>query len=147
MAKTSAGPESEKGLQRLYSRIITDDVCREASAVQILHRVGDRWSSLILLILANGKFRHSELRRIINFLAESGSETPISQRVLTQKLRMLERDGLATRTVWPSVPPRAEYALTPLGHQLAEWIDGLVQWCAENRIAIGRAHLEYAKTQ
>ncbi len=87
---------------------VTED-CRAISAV--LARVGDKWSVLIVSRLGNGTMRFNELRREIG---------GISQRMLTLTLRGLERDGLVTRTAFPTIPPRVDYALTPLGRSLLD---------------------------
>jgi DNA-binding HxlR family transcriptional regulator len=81
------------------------------AAREVLNLVGDKWSVLVVSLLGNGPCRFSELRRTIE---------GISQRMLTLTLRGLERDGLVTRTVFPTIPPKVEYALTPLGHTLLE---------------------------
>ncbi|HET6157554.1 MAG TPA: helix-turn-helix domain-containing protein [Dongiaceae bacterium] len=73
---------------------------------EVLSRVGDKWTVLVVKILGNGPMRFNELKRTID---------GISQRMLTLTLRALERDGLVTRTVFPSVPPRVEYELPPSG--------------------------------
>ena len=85
----------------------------------VLNRVGDKWSRMIVMILSNGAQRFSELKRAID---------GISQRMLTLSLRGLERDGLVTRTVTPSIPPRVDYELTELGHSLREPVKGLGEW-------------------
>lgn len=90
----------------------------------ILARVGDKWSVLIVMQLAGGPRRFNELRRQV-----SG----ISQRMLTLTLRGLERDGLATRTVYPTVPPSVEYALTELGVSLKKPVVMLGLWAVANR--------------
>ena len=91
---------------------------------QILSRIGDKWTSLIVGLLSTSKSRRfNELRRAI-----SG----ISQKMLTQTLRDLERDGLVKRTLYPEIPPRVEYALTPLGVTLCEPLTALRQWAEEH---------------
>jgi DNA-binding HxlR family transcriptional regulator len=97
---------------------------------EVLSRVGDKWSVLIVGTLGAGPLRFGELRRAIE---------GISQRMLTLTLRALERDGLVTRTVHPTVPPSVEYALTPLGTTLLASVDGLARWAADNRQAIQRS--------
>jgi DNA-binding HxlR family transcriptional regulator len=96
----------------------------------VLHRVGDKWSVLIVGLLGDGTMRFSELRRSIE---------GISQRMLTLTLRGLERDGLITRTVFPTIPPRVDYALTPLGETLLEPIQGLTEWADSHRTSIQAA--------
>lgn len=91
--------------------------CRNVSPV--LNRVGDKWSVLIVMILADGPRRFNELKRQID---------GISQRMLTLTLRGLERDGLVSRTVEPTVPPRVTYALTDLGESLKEPVEALGRW-------------------
>lgn len=95
--------------------------------------LGDRWSTLILLVLGMGTWRHAELRRALSRL---GAEEGISQRVLTLKLRALEREGFVARHVVESVPPKVSYALTPLGGQLKAQAESLIDWVNTNRAAI-----------
>jgi DNA-binding HxlR family transcriptional regulator len=101
---------------------------------EVLHRIGDKWSVQIVALLGDGPQRFSELRRAIE---------GISQRMLTLTLRGLERDGLVTRTVYPEIPPRVDYALTPLGETLLEPIQGLAEWAAENRVPIQDARTAF----
>ena len=101
---------------------------------EVLHRVGDKWSVQIVALLGDGSQRFSELRRAIE---------GISQRMLTLTLRGLERDGLITRTVYPEIPPRVDYALTPLGETLLEPIQGLADWAAEHRTSIQDARTTF----
>jgi len=90
---------------------------------EVLNRVGDKWSMLVIMILSTEPVRFNELRRRID---------GISQRMLTRTLQDLERCGLVTRTVEPSVPPKVEYALTALGRTLLEPVMGLVTWARQN---------------
>lgn len=98
---------------------------RDDPAREVMGLLGDRWSTLILLVLGTGTFRHAELRRT---LAQLSAEQAISQRVLTLKLRTLERDGFVVRAVTADVPPRVSYALTPLGTDLHAQARGLIDW-------------------
>ena len=91
--------------------------CRAVASV--LARVGDKWSVFVIMNLIDGPRRFNELKRTIN---------GISQRMLTLTLRGLERDGLVTRTVFPTIPPRVDYELTDLGRGLAEPVKALGQW-------------------
>ncbi len=100
----------------------------------VLSRVGDKWSVLLIGQLGAGPRRFSDLRRSIE---------GISQRMLTLTLRGLERDGMITRTVFPTLPPSVEYALTPLGHTLLEPIKGLAKWAESNRVAIQDARSKF----
>jgi DNA-binding HxlR family transcriptional regulator len=97
---------------------------------EVLARVGDKWSVLIVSRLRAGPLRFSALRRDID---------GISQRMLTLTLRALERDGLVERSVFPTVPPRVDYALTPLGRSLLEPVLALESWAKTNREAINAA--------
>jgi DNA-binding HxlR family transcriptional regulator len=101
---------------------------------EVLNRVGDKWSVLVVALLGDGKKRFSELRRAIE---------GISQRMLTLTLKGLERDGLITRTVYPTIPPRVEYDLTKLGRSLLAPIIGLGDWAAKNRERIQAAREKY----
>ena len=86
---------------------------------QVLARIADKWSSLVILALSEGTHRYSELQRRIG---------GVSQKMLTQTLRSLESDGLVRRTVHPVVPPMVEYALTPLGRSLEEPLSAVRHW-------------------
>jgi DNA-binding HxlR family transcriptional regulator len=101
---------------------------------EVLKRVGDKWSVLVIVLLGDGTKRFSELRRAIG---------GISQRMLTLTLRGLERDGLVVREVFPTVPPKVEYTLTPLGKTLLKTVRELAGWAAENRDHIGRARASF----
>lgn len=98
---------------------------------EILDRIGDKWSLYIIASLAKGTMRFNELRRGID---------GISQRMLTLTLRGLERDGLVTRTIYPTIPPRVDYELTELGHTLLVPVMALVSWADNNQLAIKEAH-------
>jgi DNA-binding HxlR family transcriptional regulator len=102
--------------------------CRAIS--DVLARIGDKWSVLVVTRLGQGPMRFNELRRAIG---------GISQRMLTLTLRGLERDGLVTRTVFATVPPRVDYALTPLGRDLLEPVSALGAWALRNQPRIARA--------
>ena len=101
---------------------------------EVLNRVGDKWSVLIVALLGDGTKRFSELRRAIE---------GISQRMLTLTLKGLERDGLVTRTMYPTIPPRVEYGLTKLGRSLLIPITALGDWAAQNRERIQAAREKY----
>ena len=102
--------------------------CRAIS--DVLARVGDKWSVLVVTRLGPGPLRFNALRRSIG---------GISQRMLTLTLRGLERDGLITRTVFPTIPPRVDYALTPLGRDLLNPVSALGEWATRNQSKIARA--------
>jgi DNA-binding HxlR family transcriptional regulator len=105
--------------------------CRAVS--DVLARVGDKWSVLVVTRLGGGPVRFNELRRSIG----------ISQRMLTLTLRGLERDGLITRTIFPTIPPRVEYALTALGRDLLQPVSGLSEWALRNQGKIARAREQF----
>ena len=110
--------------------------CRPAT--EILQRIGDKWTVLVVMCLWAGSRRFSELRRDI---------PAISQRMLTLTLRGLERDGLVRRTVTPSIPPRVDYELTPLGRSLGRSVRALGQWAFDNEAAIAAARAAYDRRQ
>src|SRR6476660_2077041 len=110
---------------------VTED-CRGISAV--LARVGDKWSVLIVSRLGKGPMRFNELKRDIG---------GISQRMLTLTLRGLERDGLITRTVFPTVPPRVDYELTALGRSLLIPVSALGAWALKNIAKIETAREKF----
>jgi DNA-binding HxlR family transcriptional regulator len=101
---------------------------------EVLNRVGDKWSVLIVSFLADGPKRFSDLRRTIE---------GISQRMLTLTLKGLERDGLVTRTVYATLPLRVEYELTQLGRTLRKPIQSLAKWAQENREGIQQSRNRY----
>ncbi|HYI02589.1 helix-turn-helix domain-containing protein [Hyalangium sp.] len=104
------------------------------AAREVLNRVGDKWSVLVVSFLGGGPLRFNELRRTIE---------GISQRMLTLTLRGLERDGLVTRTLYPSVPPRVDYELTELGRTLLEPVRVLAAWADKHRFMIQEARDRY----
>jgi DNA-binding HxlR family transcriptional regulator len=106
----------------------------ECVAREILDRVGDKWSVYVIHMLGGQTRRFSELRRGIE---------GISQRMLTVTLRGLERDGIVTRTVYPVVPPRVDYALTPLAETLLETVCSLMTWAEAHRPDIDAARARY----
>lgn len=108
--------------------------CRAVSAV--LARVGDKWSVLVISLLGPGPRRFNEIKRMIG---------GISQRMLTLTLRGLERDGLVTRTVFPTIPPRVEYELTDLGKSLWQPVEALGEWARRHQPEIAAAQRRYDK--
>ncbi len=96
----------------------------------VLDRIGDKWSTLLIFTLAERSHRFGELRRAI---------PDISQRMLTQTLRELQEDGLISRTVHPTTPPSTEYALTGLGRSLIEPLAGLARWAESHHAEIKQA--------
>ena len=107
-------------------------VCRTIST--LLSRIGDKWTVLVVQTLGDGSRRFNELRREI---------PSVSQRMLTLTLRNLERDGLVSRAVTPSIPPRVDYALTELGRSLLQPVTALSQWALDNVERIDDAHARF----
>jgi DNA-binding HxlR family transcriptional regulator len=101
---------------------------------QVLDRIGDKWTTLIIGLLEDGPKRFSQLQRSVR---------GISHKMLTQTLRSLERDGLVSRTVFPEVPPRVEYTLTPLGETLCAPIAAIRRWAEEHIDEISSAQTLY----
>lgn len=114
------------------------DAREDCEVRQILDRIADKWSLLVISLLERRTMRFNELRREID---------GISQRMLTVTLRHLERDGLVCRTVHPEVPPRVEYCLSPLGHTLLGTIQSLVLWTEQHQSEIARARQEFDAAQ
>ncbi|MCM2291853.1 helix-turn-helix transcriptional regulator [Allorhizobium sp. BGMRC 0089] len=112
------------------------DRCHTVNSV--LTRIGDKWSILIVMTLADGPYRFNELKRRVG---------DISQRMLTLTLRGLERDGLVKRTLYPTIPPKVEYALTPLGHSLRAPVEALGHWALRHHHIILEARVIYDGAQ
>jgi len=110
------------------------DAREDCEVRQILDRIADKWSLLAIALLEKRTLRFGELRREID---------GISQRMLTVTLRQLERDGLVRRTIYPVIPPRVEYELTPLGSTLHATIQALVSWTEEHQDEITAARTDY----
>ena len=111
-----------------------DDLGNCRRVAPILARVGDKWTILVVMTLARGTMRFSDIKRAID---------GISQRMLTLTLRGLERDGLVTRRVYPTVPPRVDYALTQMGHSLCVPVKALGGWVQDHIDTIDAARVEY----
>ncbi|MFE9652670.1 winged helix-turn-helix transcriptional regulator [Micromonospora sp. NPDC006431] len=111
-----------------------DPFNRNCGSRKVLDRIGDRWSVLIVLTLADGGKRYGEL---------AGRIDGISQKMLTQTLRGLERDGIVTRAVQASVPPRVDYALTDLGRSLLDLVAGLEAWATTHLDEVEAARARY----
>jgi len=106
--------------------------CRGVAS--ILARVGDKWSVFVIMMLDGGPLRFNELKRMVG---------GISQRMLTLTLRGLERDGLVTRTVFPTIPPRVDYELTDLGRGLSKPVEALGKWAFDHRTEIENARAKF----
>lgn len=111
-----------------------DVFARDCPTRQLLDRVGDKWSVLILLLLGGEAMRFSLLKRRI---------AGVSQKMLSQTLRSLERDGLLTRSVEPTVPITVTYAITPLGRELLGALRTMIDWAETRMPAVAKAQLRY----
>jgi len=129
--EVTAPASTDGGLSEFPTKWAFDPQC---PVREVLDRIGDKWSTLVLGTLANGPHRFSALQRVV---------ADISKRMLTQTLRDLERDGLIMRTVFPTKPPSVEYRLTPLGETILEPLGVLVQWANRAHAAIKSARLAY----
>jgi|SRR6202171_1409649 DNA-binding HxlR family transcriptional regulator len=109
-----------------------DSDCRGVAS--ILARVGDKWSVFVIMLLGEGPRRFNELKRMVG---------GISQRMLTLTLRGLERDGLVTRTVFPTIPPRVDYELTDLGRGLSKPVEALGRWAMDHQTEIQAARTRF----
>jgi len=127
---------AQEGTRPTPGNLHVPEDCRAVS--EVLARVGDKWTVLVVSTLGDGPKRFNELRKAL------GS---ISQRMLTLTLRALERDGLVTRTVLPSNPPRVDYELTRLGRSLLEPVSELGAWARRNRLAIAQARTRFDAAQ
>ncbi|MFI9560224.1 winged helix-turn-helix transcriptional regulator [Nonomuraea endophytica] len=105
-----------------------DGVARE-----IFDRVGDKWTLLVISTLADGPLRFAQLKERVG----------VNQRMLTQTLRGLERDGVVSRTVYPTAPPRVDYELTPIGRELLALVTGICEWTRRNVEAIETSRHDY----
>lgn len=124
--------QTQEGTSAIPGNLHVAEDCRAVS--EVLSRVGDKWTVLVVSTLGGGPKRFNELRKAL------GS---ISQRMLTLTLRGLERDGLVTRTVFPTVPPRVQYELTKLGRSLLDPVSELGLWARRNRSAIADARARF----
>lgn len=116
------------------STVEWDPFTRDCPSRRLLDRIGDKWSVLVISSLEDGPLRFSELRAAVD---------GVSQKMLTQTLRALERDGLVSRTVYPEIPPRVEYALTATGRSLTGPLQVLTAWAIEHMGAVAEAQSRY----
>jgi DNA-binding HxlR family transcriptional regulator len=123
---------AQEGTRPAPGNLHVPEDCRAVS--EVLSRVGDKWTVLVVSTLGDGPKRFNAIRKAL------GS---ISQRMLTLTLRALERDGLVTRKVFPTVPPRVDYELTRLGRSLLDPVSELGLWARKNRALIGEARRKF----
>lgn len=110
--------------------------CRAVS--EVLSRIGDKWTVLVITYLGSGAKRFSQIRYAVG---------GISQKMLTVTLRALERDGFVTRTVFPTIPPRVDYELTDLGRELLVPVQALGNWAIANQARMHRARRDYDRAK
>jgi len=106
--------------------------------VHTLARIGDKWTVMVVGALSNGPMRYNQIARLIE---------GISQRMLTLTLKGLEQDGLVSRTMYPTIPPRVDYELTDLGRSLIVPLRSLHSWAVEHRPAMLAAREKFAKRE
>lgn len=132
------------GLARLARDMAAHGIQRDDPARAVMAMLGDRWTSLILQVLMIGQWRHADLKRALSALS---AERAISQRVLTLKLRALERDGFVDRLVSDDVPPRVSYRLTEAGAALAGEGRRMIDWANARAAMIRSARTAYDGAQ
>lgn len=126
------------GLERI-AQTMTAIAPRTDLTRELLARLGDRWSAMLLMLLATGTLRHNQLYRVIQIMARLAEELPISRRMLMLGLRVLERDGMVQRTVGQGNAPTVEYSLTPLGASLQQRLSGMLDWITDHQKAVSEA--------
>lgn len=138
------GPKATARLAQLAAEMGPDGVDREDPTRSVMAMLGDRWSPLILLVLETGSWRHADLRRVT---AELSSEQSLSQRIMTLKLRALERDGFVYREVTDDVPPKVTYSLTSMGQNLVGELRRMIAWLNDHRQAVLAAREKYREPE
>ncbi len=144
LAQDPDGPERAGKAGRLHTllgQMVADGVGRDDPIREVMARLGDKWSPLLLLLLAAGSFRHATLRRLVGLTSAEGR---ISQRMLTLRLRSLERDGLVRREHIDTQPPGVRYELTPLGRGLVDQYESLMAWTRRHSTEIRAARAAFA---
>ncbi|MFI9306940.1 winged helix-turn-helix transcriptional regulator [Streptomyces triculaminicus] len=127
-------PTRTAAQRRAEASVTYDAYLAECPARQLLDRIADKWVSLVVNALADGPRRYTELQRRL---------ASVSQKMLTQTLRHLERDGLVSRTVIPAVPVRVAYELTPLGRSLLPVMRAIKDWAEEHMDEVRAARVAY----
>ncbi|CAI8845441.1 winged helix-turn-helix transcriptional regulator [Pseudomonas marginalis] len=128
-----------QALDDLKARVLRGGNDPHGPVRESLARLGDRWTPLLLLVLHTGTLRFTELQRQVNDMAEGS----LSQRILTLKLRALERDGMLERRVIATIPPQVEYSLKPLGVSLVTQFEALLVWLEQQAPVIEAARQAY----
>ena len=142
--KVDADLDHNRGLKTLADAIRDGGAAHPTSPTrEILERLGDRWSPLLLSVLETGRYRHGELHRLVNKLNRLVPKAAISQRMLTLRLRALERDGLVHRSVGEGNAPTVHYTLTPLGQSMMWKLQPLLDWSVEHTDEIRTAQRSF----
>lgn len=144
VGEAAAVPEGDprvSGLAALARSMGSPPPAKDAPPREVISRLGDNWSPLILKILETGLYRHATLKRLVGALSSEGE---ISQRMLTLRLKALERDGFVSRHVEATVPPRVTYGLTPLGQSLTREFNRLLLWIEAHSPAIEKARSDFS---
>jgi DNA-binding HxlR family transcriptional regulator len=138
-------PDAPVALRRMVLQMAADGNPRRTDPMrEILARLGDKWSPLLMIMLRTGSFRHATLRRLVGVMSTEGE---ISQRMLTLRLRALERDGLIARRVLSTTPAAVMYSLTDAGHGLVAHLDALLAWTRTHADAIRAAQARFSATR
>lgn len=116
----------------------TADFAPQCPIRDVLDRLGDRWTLLVLMELQAATLRFSAIKKQI---------PDISPRMLAQTLRQLEYDGLVARKIYPTIPPKVEYTLTPLGRSILKPVGALIEWAGENHASVRAARASYVPPQ
>lgn len=133
-------PQTRARLEQLAAEMGEGGVERDDPARSVMAMLGDRWSPLILLVLDTGEWRHADLRRVTAGLS---SEQALSQRIMTLKLRALERDGFVLREATDDVPPKVTYSLTDMGRELVGELRRTIGWLNDRRAAVLAARARF----
>jgi DNA-binding HxlR family transcriptional regulator len=134
--------ELRDGVQGLAAAMRANGTARHDPMRAMTAHIGDRWSTLILILLSIGTFRHAELKRTVAALSAEGK---ISQRVLTAKLRTLERDGLVQRDAAEAASPVVHYSLTPMGQGFVAEVERMHRWIVDHQNAVHTARAVFDK--
>lgn len=128
--------ETHKSLVHLAVTMKENGSAKDDPIREVMSFLGDKWCALILIILETGTFRYTDLKRIIIVMS---NEENISQRILTLKLRALERDGMVQRSASSDVPQKTEYSLTPMGDELVDQTNRIIDWIQRHHQKIENA--------
>ena len=145
LGRALRGPADERleRLGRVAERVRAVAPHPISMARSVLDRLGDRWSSLLLSLLAADRCRHNELHRLITLMSRLAEDETISRRMLMHGLRVLERDGLVSRCVGTGNAPAVEYRLTPLGVSVERKLAAVIDWSIEHTETLRKAQQDF----